>query len=552
MMMLENELHILENLLSSHSEEGGLLHDQQTESDTSSQCLRYLRLSDPRTEKARLQESAGAQLPESSSWVFKTSQFKQWYADKDVCILRIKGSPGSGKTILLYHMIDRLTSFEEVGVCAFFFCRDVDKSLSSAHAVLRGMIFMLVEQLPSLLSHVLDKYNHQEIEPLDRFGSWNTLLDIFFNILLDPNVKIAYLIVDALDECNTDLPKLLDLIQMTSKLFRVKWIVSSRDWYNLTEILERTGQNRFLDIDLDAKNTTRNESLTAYIHHKTRTFAKLTGCDLETQKRMLDRICSSADGNYLWVNSMFRELESSHPRDAMNILESVPEDLFSAYSEMMVRIEASDYADRCKLLLITMTVVYPPPTLQHLVLLFDGSNKMSTEVWTEHELKETIAQSSGFLTICNKTLTFSHQSKRTFCIHYYLSQQISGDLFEVSYLSLFVQSIKVLSGTLRHNLYNAQTPGTTGARIKTPDPDPLSAIAYSCLYWVDHFISLRSDLRSQDDVNLLVAKFLTYHGLHWVEALSLLGRLSDGIDAMEKLENALVSNFGFFDGFIDS
>jgi hypothetical protein len=56
------------------------------------------------------------------------------------------------------------------------------------------------------------------------------LSEILTNILQDSNLPSTFLIIDALDECLTDLPQLLDFIaKKSSTSRRVKWIVSSRN-----------------------------------------------------------------------------------------------------------------------------------------------------------------------------------------------------------------------------------------------------------------------------------------------------------------------------------
>ena len=49
---------------------------------------------------------------------------------------------------------------------------------------------------------------------------------------------------------------------------------------------------------------------------------------------------------------------------------------------------------------------------------------------------------------------------------------------------IFSRSLDALSQTLRQDMYNLQDPGSMVKNV--PDPDPLGAIRYSCLFWVDH------------------------------------------------------------------
>ena len=64
----------------------------------------------------------------------------------------------------------------------------------------------------------------------------------------------TYLIIDALDECVTDLPKLLHFIgEQSSVSRRVKWLVSSRNWPDIEERLERVGYKVRLSLKLNAE-----------------------------------------------------------------------------------------------------------------------------------------------------------------------------------------------------------------------------------------------------------------------------------------------------------
>jgi hypothetical protein len=113
-------------------------------------------------------------------------------------------------------------------ILSYFFCQATDSRINNATAVLRGLIYLLVDQQPSLISHVRKKHDHAGKELFDDANSWVALSEILINILQDPSLNMAYFIVDALDECLVELPKLLDFIVQTSASPRIRWIVSSR------------------------------------------------------------------------------------------------------------------------------------------------------------------------------------------------------------------------------------------------------------------------------------------------------------------------------------
>lgn len=70
-------------------------------------------------------------------------------------------------------------------------------------------------------------------------NAWVTLIKVFSSILRDLNLPTTYLIVDALNECVVDLPRLLGFIAQTSSIStRVKWVVSSRNRPEIEKTLD--------------------------------------------------------------------------------------------------------------------------------------------------------------------------------------------------------------------------------------------------------------------------------------------------------------------------
>ena len=113
-------------------------------------------------------------------------------------------------------------------------------------------------------------------------NAWVALSEIFANILQDPNLKSTFLIIDALDECASDLPKLLNLIvEKSSESPHVKWVVSSRNWPNIEEQLETAGQKVRLCLELNEKSISAAVSI--YIRQKVDRLARLKKYDMTTK-----------------------------------------------------------------------------------------------------------------------------------------------------------------------------------------------------------------------------------------------------------------------------
>ncbi|KAH7115497.1 NACHT domain-containing protein [Dactylonectria estremocensis] len=207
--------------------------EKRHQDDGDKQCMKDLRETDPRDDKTRIQDTKGGLLRDSYRWILDNDDFQRWRDDSQSQLLWIKGDPGKGKTMLLCGIIDELQK-EPDNRLSYFFCQATEARLSNATAVLRGLIYLLVDQQPLLISHVREKHDHAGKQLFEDGNAWEALSKILAAMLNDPSLGGAILIVDALDECKTNRHQLLDLIVKPS---RVKWIVSSRNWPDIEEKL---------------------------------------------------------------------------------------------------------------------------------------------------------------------------------------------------------------------------------------------------------------------------------------------------------------------------
>jgi hypothetical protein len=91
-----------------------------------------------------------------------------------------------------------------------------------------------------------------------------------------------------------------------------------------------------------------------------------------------------------------------------------------------------------------------------------------------------------------------------------------------------------MSTTLKRDICGLHTPGALTSDVERGRVEqclPLE-VQYACLYWVQHL--QRSGTQLYD--NNQVRQFLWEHFLHWLEALSLMRKTSEGILAITSLE----------------
>ncbi|KAK0720779.1 NACHT domain-containing protein [Lasiosphaeris hirsuta] len=402
-----------------------------------------------------------------------------------------KGDPGKGRTMLLCGIVDELSKSIPL---SFFFCQATDSSINNATAVLRGLIYLLVDQQAHLLSHVRSKYDRADETVFKDANAWDTLLEIFTNILQDPSLKTTYLVIDALDECVTGLPELLGLIAPKSSVSpHVKWIVSSRNWPQIEERLETAAEKTRLSLEMNAESITT--AVEAYFRHQALYLKRLKGYDRPTENAIQKYLSSNANGTFLWVALVCQALAGLkvRTRHILAKLRTFPPGLDSLYTQMMEHIHGSEDADRCRHILAVATIVRRPISLQELISLV----KVLDDICDDLESLGEIIGLGSFLTLRERTVYFVHQSAKDYLLRKgsdKTSNEPSRKAFnwvfpsgvEEVNCSIFSRSLDIMSSTLRRDVYNLSAPGFPIENVRVPDPDPLSIARYSCVYRVDH------------------------------------------------------------------
>ncbi|KAB5515120.1 heterokaryon incompatibility protein [Coniochaeta sp. 2T2.1] len=230
-------------------------------------CLEALRITDPSLDKKRIEADKGGLLNDVYQWVLSNCEFLRWRHDAQNKLRWIQGDPGKGKTMLLCGIINELE--KDSGALSYFFCQAIDRRINNATAVLRGLIYMLVDRQPSLLSHVQKRYERAGRQLFEDVNAWFAVRDIFVDILRDPGPQSPYLVIDRLDECQTGRSELLDLIVSSSTTSRAKWILSSRNWHDIEEKLAQDGQKVPLSLELNKTlGVSRGSAVsTAFVDH---------------------------------------------------------------------------------------------------------------------------------------------------------------------------------------------------------------------------------------------------------------------------------------------
>ncbi|KAM0449365.1 hypothetical protein ACHAO4_007712 [Trichoderma viride] len=509
--------------------------EKMMEDKKSSECLKDLHQTDPRDDRTRIQRTKGNLLKDSYRWVLSHSDFKKWRDSPQYRLLWIKGDPGKGKTMLLCGLIDEIERSTTIHCLSYFFCQATEVRLRNATAVLRGLIYMIVIQRPSLISHVRERYDSSGKKLFDDGNAWEALSKTLMAMLNDASLKDAILIVDALDECVEGLPLLLNFLSHASSSSRAKWIVSSRNWPVIEENLDTAIQGVRLCLELN--ETSVSTAVQAYIKHKMQELTEKKGYDTTMQNAVEQHLTSNAHGTFLWVALVCQGLGDPKvkKRHTLHKLKaSYPPGLNSLYQRMLENIRDSLDADICRRILAIISVVYRPITLAELCQLLD-----SHDYYENDDLLDIIGSCGSFLTIRNDVVYFIHQSAKDFLLDEASDQILASGIGNQHHI-IVSRSLDVLTKTLQRDIYGLRFPGFPIEQVSRPNSDPLAPVAYSCIYWIDHFSdskclqALVPEERPQSED--AITKFFERKYLYWLEALSLLRGMSNGFLAIQKLK----------------
>jgi hypothetical protein len=139
----------------------------------------------------------------------------------------------------------------------------------------------------------------------DDSSAFYNLSDVFQQMVRDPKLMAAYL-----DECEVGLPQFLDLITWTvsAQPTCVKWIVSSRNRYDIEQWLGLDDPHTRLSLELNADHI--SHAVDVYVDYKVSQLVSLRN-DKVLQDQVRDQMRQMSDGTFLWVALVFEELRGA-------------------------------------------------------------------------------------------------------------------------------------------------------------------------------------------------------------------------------------------------
>lgn len=294
------------------------------------------------------------------SWILSHPAYLSWIAAEETGLLWVTGEPGCGKTMLSAYLADYL-KLDRADPARpqvfFFFCDDKVKSQRDGNAILRGILYQILQQHRKLIKHVKSRF---ELDGPSLANSFPALWELFLKIVEDSTPGAIRIIVDAIDECevrtrNSFLQAMMQLVNESQDKDRqsqnsIKFLITSRpslgNSYNLTGLVKSR-----LSIEQNQNDISKDVKLV--IRSKVGEIANKFHCNDETRHYLEQVLYSKSDQSFLWLNMVLHSLEAS-PKASKSeferIINTFPESLEATYSRFLSGISSNDREDARRIL----------------------------------------------------------------------------------------------------------------------------------------------------------------------------------------------------------
>jgi hypothetical protein len=499
------------------------------------QIITQLRWPNPEVVKNRLMENKDKLLWAAIEWIFQdTERFLKWQNNLDVSLLWIKGGAGKGKTWMIIGITERLLSTSDNSVLVtFFFCRNDYAELYSIAAILKGLILRLLSKNRGLEDVLLNRWDRKTKQFTEDMNVWQTLWDVFLEMLDHCRPRKVYVVIDALDECeDKDMADFLGRVVRRGLLeSRVKWLLTSRPLDSAEQKL-LTGRDQIgLSLELNSEHVARG--VQAYIAAKVLELDRGKHYGEALRVRLNAELTLKAEDTFLWVSLVCEVLEGIPAKDTLTTVNDTPKGLIKLYQRAFRQLSGSREHEACKHILQVLMLAYRPLHVSELGGL--------TNTDGEEAVRRLVDQCSSFVRSRKDNVEFVHQSARD-----YLGGKDGQSPLDSSapygHSELAISCLSHLSRRLKVNLLDLPRPDSTWTLFNMSADSKaqqlLQSLDYTATFWIQHLEGARLGQAHQGVFAKggFLSEFLHSRFLEWLECLALLGRLQVSVNGIKVLK----------------
>jgi hypothetical protein len=271
----------------------------------------------------------------TATWIYDRPEYKTWYNSPGSKSLHLIGKMGSGKSVLMKSIIQKLKQNPTRGGCnesavLYYFCSCVNRT-DNPSSILRGFISQFVVDREDIYEASL---SGSELLQSRRSGdsagwSFEALWHIFTRVIQFSGLSSLYCIIDALDECDsTTLDEFLDLLHQLSKNalvpnMSIKLLFSSREYTRILDSLDCDGTNLRLFINPEAVSS----DIRIAMHNDIDSIQRRLKLRDDEVGILQESILKKSDGMFLWVSLATKDIMENSYDATFETLEELIDDL---------------------------------------------------------------------------------------------------------------------------------------------------------------------------------------------------------------------------------
>jgi hypothetical protein len=407
--------------------------------------------------------------------------------------------------------------------------------------VLRGLIWKLARENGHLARYIQEEYKDSGKKLFEDPNVLRTMWSILSKMLNDSTLSKVYVLIDALDECDTGRDQLLQFIvkNASDPSSKAKWLLSSRNYPEIKEFLNLQDRRRILNLELNHSHISR--AVNAFIDYKTNELATQKAYKNALKLEVKQQLSEKAESTFLWVALACKMLRNVPGWMALFELQKLPPGLQPLYTRMMdqILLITDLRKELCLRILRLVGMTYRPLVFEELVVMAELPRDLLED---DESLKELIGLCGSFITTqeSERTVYFVHQSAKDYLVSSG-RQIIPSSIRDDEHGAIVRLSLEAMSNSLQRDICKLELPGALVGKVFINRD--LKCIGYACRFWVDHLAEyLQKNSRDMSQYYEFLSdegsikKFLFVHLLHWLEALGWMGKTSEGIRAISSLE----------------
>jgi hypothetical protein len=482
---------------------------------------------------------------------------------RDKCIFWLSGMAGTGKSTIARTVAHKFEENKRLGACFSFSAAQGDRN--PAAKFFSTLAFQLAKvslDLRTKICQAIADYDHIGQQRMQ--NQWTRLV---FQPLSDLKPESwstpVVIVIDALDECKDEngVKLILDLLKQAKDLsnVRLRIFITSRPESHICSGFGDANVYEHLDL-YNVPSGTIKHDISVFFESKLQEIKTQKGglpADWPS-KDQIESLIQRAGGLFIYAATVCRFVgakNASSTKRLDQILAGQPsqkatQELDEMYSKIM-KYDLTEELDEEELTTFFNNFRH---VVGFVILLFDplSANALSKVCnMTIEDVYITLNSLRSVLDIPKSLdcpIRLFHLSFREFLLN---RKRCPNPQFWIdekkTHTDIFLSCLKLMSNHLKKDICNLRLPGTLATEVaknKVKEYIPLD-IQYACRYWTSHL--QQSDIKICDYNQAY--KFLKEHFLHWLEALSLMRKMSEGglmiitLQSMLAVSGFMLSNY---------